>query len=167
VTQLLSDRRGVAVAVAALAAGVSYDRSRLLPAARAVLGALASDPLTMRPRVELAAAALAGEELAAFLGRLAAEDVLHADALAAAVAALSGFARRAEPEDLDALEATLAVSPDERLRRLALAALTAGARARGWTDDRLERLRGYRRDAAPLVAEAAQFTLPADEVGPV
>jgi hypothetical protein len=162
-TQLLPDRSGVAAAVAALAAAARAERSRLVPVARAVLAILSSDPLTIRLRVELAAAALPAEELAGYLDRLAAADVLHADALAVAQVALGPVGERLEPESLDALEAALGASPDERLRRLALAALTAGARAHGWTDDRLRRLRGYRGDPAPLVAEAAQFTLPADE----
>src|SRR5262249_9645663 len=140
--------------------------SRLLPVARAVLAALAADPLTVRLRVELAAAALPGDELAGFLDRLAADGVLHADALAAAGVALRDVVRRLEPEDLDALEAALGASPNERLRRLSLATLAAGAGARGWTDERLSRLRTYRGDPAPLVAEAAQFTLPVEESAP-
>ena len=47
---------------------------------------------------------------------------------------------------------------------LALAALVAVAGdSLGWNDERLARLRAYRQDPSPLVAAAAQFTLPPEE----
>jgi hypothetical protein len=62
---------------------------------------------------------------------------------------------------LDVLETAFANSADERLRRLALAAVIAqAAGTAGWTPALRERLDVYRRDPAPLVAAAAQFTLP-------
>jgi hypothetical protein len=68
---------------------------------------------------------------------------------------------------LDELEAALAGQDDERLRRIALAALDAQAGdAYGWTAERLTRLRSFRADPSPLVASAAQFTLPLAEITP-
>jgi hypothetical protein len=157
---LLPDRRALGVAVGALRDLVNGDRPRLLPFVRAVLPALAADPLTVCLRVALAGQLPVGE-LAAFLVRIA--PGLHADAVGRAEGAL--HQARLEAEELEKLEAALSGSADERLRRLALAALVAAAGgAGGWTDDRLERLRAFRADGAPLVAEAAAFTLPAEEV---
>jgi hypothetical protein len=61
---------------------------------------------------------------------------------------------------LAAMETELAASEDDRLRRLALAALIAqGTATPGWTPDLRARLDIYRRDPSSLVAAAAQFTL--------
>jgi hypothetical protein len=63
------------------------------------------------------------------------------------------------------LERSLAQREDERLRRIALAALEVqAADSRGWTSERLARLRAFREDPSPLVAAAAQFTLPLAEL---
>lgn len=167
VAALGGDRRAQVAVVGALHAEVGRDRARLGPVARAVVAALAADPLTAALRVELGVAALAGAELADFLAGMAAADALHADALHAANVALGPAALRPDGAGLDRLEARLAASPDERLRRLALAALVARAQhAGGWDPGRLARLRALRADPSPLVAAAAQFTLPADEERP-
>jgi hypothetical protein len=163
---LLPRRRALQTAVRTLQAHLGWDRGRLLSAARAVLTVLADDPLTAGLRAELAAAALPWKELADLLTRLAAKGELHADALAAAAQALTVAAGRLGPPDLESLEAALASAADERLRRLALAVLVAGAQPpRGWSEARLERLRAFRADPAPLVAAVAQFTLPAEDKG--
>ncbi len=71
---------------------------------------------------------------------------------------------RRDVEEVAALEAALTADPDERLRRLALAALIAqAAPPRGWDEARRERLETFRQDPSPLVAAAAQFTLVAGE----
>jgi hypothetical protein len=125
---------------------------------------MARDPLTTSLRAELAVHALPGEELATLLTRMAQAGELHAEAILDAVNALQSAASRPDAGDLRALEAALAVSDDAALRRLALAALVAQAQGRrGWADDLLARLRDYRADAEPLVAAAAQFTLPPGE----
>ena len=67
-----------------------------------------------------------------------------------------------ESFDWRAIERRLSTSVDARMRRLAIAALKAwAARVGDWEGAPLERLRAYRADPAPLVAAAAQFTLPA------
>src|SRR5215472_3608359 len=57
--------------------------------------------------------------------KLATFDTLPVDALAAAIQALPSAASRPDAVGLDDLGATLAPSPDPRLRRLALAAVVA------------------------------------------
>jgi hypothetical protein len=121
--------------------------------------------MTASLRVELAIGGLPWSDLAGFLEGLAACGELHADALSVAAAALRSWLPRPDRADLERLEARLAGSADERLRRLALAALVAQAELPGaWNETRLQRLRAYRADRSPLVAAAAQFTLPIDEI---
>ena len=160
--RMLADRRALRTAIDQLQAAVPRHRGRLLPVARAVLDALAADPLTVTLRVELAAWALPWDELPPLLAHLAASGELHCDALGAVVLAVHRTVYfRPHRNDLTRLESTLAASPDERLRRVALAALVARSDGgRGWDDEHLARLRSYRADPAPLVAAAAQFTLP-------
>ncbi|MBI3972493.1 MAG: hypothetical protein HY332_14530 [Chloroflexi bacterium] len=162
IARLIDNRRALRTAVHALEGALRWNRRHLLPTARAVLAVLEADPLTATLRVSLAISALQGEELAELLSRLATADGLHADALAAGVQAIEhGAAARSDPAELARLEAKLAAGGDERLRRLALAALIAQARPpHGWDDERLARLRTYRTDPSRLVAAAAQFTLP-------
>ncbi|HVU68968.1 MAG TPA: hypothetical protein VHD63_17660, partial [Ktedonobacteraceae bacterium] len=117
------------------------------------------DRLTIALRVEIIIAGLPWEEVAPELLKLAGE--LHAHALGTAWTSLQQSAQRVDAR-LDELEATLAASPDEGLRYLALAALIAqSTRADGWSDAAIARLHHYRADPSPLVAEAAQFTFEA------
>ncbi|HTU89865.1 MAG TPA: hypothetical protein VMF69_07200 [Gemmataceae bacterium] len=155
----LANRRALMAAVQALAAAACLHRTRLLPIVRGVLDVLAGDRLTAILRVSLAIPVLPSTELADLLERLALTGELHADALAAAVSSLQSWIERTDRLELQHLESRLASASDDRLRRLALAALIAQAELPGgWSDARLERLRGYRRDPSPLVAAAAQFT---------
>ena len=161
---LLPQRHALVSAVQVLRATVGGDRRRLVPVARAVLTALARDPLTAGLRAGLAIEALPWQELAAMFERLASAGELHADVLAACIMALGSWAGRTDNADLARLEADLSGRSDERLRRLALAALVVqAALPEGWSEARLGRLRAYREDPSPLVAAAAQFTLPAEE----
>jgi hypothetical protein len=93
---------------------------------------------------------------------------MTADQLLREFAALPHDARVRRMVELGgrSLERRLAASDDERLRRLALAALVAQAQPpHGWDEVRLTRLRAYRTDRSALVAAAAQFTLPPAEEG--
>jgi len=147
---------------------VSGGRSRLLPVAHAVLDTLATDHLTSSLQIRLAARALPWDEIGALLLRLAEAGDLHSDALSAACQELTGARaalRRDEAAGLAALDERFGESPDRYVRRLGLAALVGLARsALGWDADRLARLNAYRADPAALVAAAAQFTLPAEEL---
>ncbi len=156
---LITNRRALQTTVQALQAALTWSRGQLLPTARAVLEALATDPLTASLRVELATYALPWNELTALLTQAAVGE-MHAETLFIAVQAIAHATSRSDAADLVHLEAALAKSSDERLRRLAFAALVAQSQSSGWNDERLVRLRSYRADPAPLVAAAAQFTLP-------
>lgn len=161
---LAADRRALRELARALREGVEFDRTRLGPVVRAVLEALDADAPTAGLRVELAADTLSGTELAGWLADLAGSGALHADAVTAAVLAFDSAAGRPDAGGLDAVEDALARHPDDRLRRLAVAALVARAgHGPGWDADRLARLHAYRDDPSPLVAAAAQFTFPAEE----
>ena len=62
------------------------------------------------------------------------------------------------------METTLAKSEDEKLRRLALSALVQKSDRLGWNQERITRLFAYRQDKSILVAAAAQFTFPPDNI---
>jgi HEAT repeat protein len=156
VRSLLNRQQALQAVCAALASTLPYRRSHFIPTTRAVLAALEEDRLTIAWRVELLIKGLPWEEIAPELARLA--NDLHADALERAKACLLQTPLLPE-EQLMYLEEALSSSDDERLRRLALVALLAQTRqSGGWSDERIARLEKYRNDAAPLVAEAAQFT---------
>jgi len=161
--RVLPKRRSLVALVAALESSVAWNRRPLLPSARAVLEVLGTDLLTATLQARLAIASLPAADVHMVLERLAAAGGLHADALAAAMAAASSLARR-DDERAAGLETSLAASGDDRLRRLGLALVVAqAATARGWDDDLLGRLHAYRADPSPLVAAAAHFTFPPAE----
>jgi hypothetical protein len=144
------------IAVNAFLGLVRWNRQSLLPTTRALLAALAEDPLTVSLRLPVIVQGLPWEEVGPELSRLV--DALHADALVVAEQAIQDATTRPDAELL-ALETLLAGSTSELLRRLALSALQARTRqARGWSDECIAHLENYRRDPSPLVAEAAQFT---------
>ncbi|HEY7094914.1 MAG TPA: hypothetical protein VH393_17155, partial [Ktedonobacterales bacterium] len=158
---LLPRRRLLKRAVKALEPDDTRARQRLLPVARAALGALEDDPLTITLRVRLAGWYLGADDLAAYFERVSARQEWHDEALLVACATISDQDDRLSLEQWRAIEGRLSTSADARLRRLACAALKAwAARAGDWEGAPLERLRAYRADPAPLVAAAAQFTLP-------
>jgi len=159
--RLRPNRRGIRLVRDSLLVSLDISRRQYLAAARALLDAMAPDPLTAEIRAEVALAALPWEEVTPLLERMAETGELHADVLVAARSALQRAGRRSDAEELDAVEASFSASPDERLRRLALAALVTRARgAEGWTEERLARLQAFQEDPSPLVAAAAQFTFP-------
>jgi hypothetical protein len=121
--------------------------------AEGLLDALRRDVLAVSKYIDLAGRLLGWQELARVLVDLSERDLLHADAMAAALGATSACVH---PEPL---ERDLAARPDPRLRRLALAALDSAASAWGWTAERKGRLEAFQRDPSPLVAGAASFVL--------
>jgi len=159
VRKIIPNRRALRTAVDALRDAARQGPSRALPTVRAVLAVLQTDPLTAVLATRLAAQSLPASELAAYLRAAAADGRLHAETLAAAVGAVRGQGLTPSPRHWDDLEAALASDADERLRRIALAALATGARtAGGWTDAKERRLHAFQQDPSPLVASAAQFT---------
>jgi hypothetical protein len=137
-------------------------RPRLLPVIRQLLQVLAEDRLTGMMQVECAIIYFPAEELTGWLQAFAQSEALHADALVRACNALRD-STTFDVMQLEALEAALASSPDERLRRLAFAALEAQSRKAEWDEARLARLQTYRADPSALVAAAATFTLPNED----
>jgi hypothetical protein len=168
ILQIKADRRVLQATLETLHGALAARRSRLRATVRAVLDALADDPATVRTRAVLAISGLPWDGVIAFLSRLVETNDLHAEALTAAVHVLENSGDRDSVSEgdgnLETLESIFAASPDERLRRLALAALLAqSTRTSGWTRPLRNRLRLYQNDPSPLVAEAAQFTFPPPE----
>ncbi len=123
---------------------------------------VATDPLTASLRVSLAVSALPGEELVAVFEQLAAGGEMHAEVLFDAVQKIYSI-KRNSISDLTEIEVALATSNDDRLRRLALAALVVQSQAYGWNEKRKEKLHVFRHDPSSMVAAAAQFTLLPDD----
>lgn len=156
VRPLLSNRRALHIACTTYSSILPSNRGHLLPTTRALLATLAEDPLTLTFQIELILKGLPWEEIAPELVKRV--DDLHPDALERAKLIIQRDPARPDAQLFD-LEATLAKSENERLRRLALAALVAQSKQLGgWSDDCIARLQQYREDPSPLVAEAAQFT---------
>lgn len=173
---LLRNRQMLRISMISYLSALSTNRGQLAPTTSAILAVLSEDRLTCSLRVSLIIAGLPWKEVMPALMDLA--DDLHADALIWAERAIqsivpeSGYSYSTDefentlreacqrPDaDLYELEKGLIASDDERMRRLALAALvTQVNQAGGWTDERIARLQAFQRDPSPLVAEAAQFT---------
>ncbi len=164
VRDLLSNRKTLTTLNDALQSPNPQDRQRLRPIVSQMLEALAEDPLMVSLRVQLAFAYLPMEELIALLRSLSESNTLHAEALMSACQLISSGSSHFEPAQLEVFETTFAASADERLRRLAFAALHAqSAKQNSWDKARLARLQTYRADPSPLVAAAAAFTFPNEE----
>ena len=162
-TSLLKNRYSVNAMVDSLCTMLTYNRGQLRDTARAVLLALAADPLTVTLQARLAVLALPAGELAEFFHNAASSGILHADAIGVAVGAIAQLAGLQGPVAVEAIERSLADSPDERLRRLAFAALAAATeRNQSWDENQLERLKKYRHDLSTLVAGAAEFKFPVE-----
>ena len=127
----------------------------------ALLAVLANDPLTVFWQIKLAVASLTGNKLSEFLFDLNNKGQLHPDALTTAEKAI--YTASYHP-DLEQIEATLAKSEDEKLRRLALSALMAQRNRFGWNRAIASRLLAYRQDSSILVAAAAEFIFPPDNL---
>jgi len=163
--RVLDNRRSLTSLVSGLSAAAGRNRAGLLPAARSVLATLRRDPLTVSQQIRLATVALPFHDLAEFIAAASAGHLLHPGAVESLVQSIHGAANRPDAELLETLETRFSAHTDEVLRRVAFASLVAiSGSNRGWDQARLRRLREFRRDPSPLVAEAAQFTLPAIEL---
>jgi hypothetical protein len=161
-----SNRRLLTALCSSLLAMAPHAPRRLWPVAKAVLEVLEEDLHCMGLRTQLMGAYRSLGEFADWLVQHVSE--LHADTLPVITRVIeSPRFVQAEAEQLEAIEQQLASHADERLRRIALMVLVATSRWYGaWDQPRLARLDRYRADPSALVAEAAQFTLPADEETP-
>jgi hypothetical protein len=168
ITTLLPRRIALQNTVLYLQAALLTSERLHLPTVYVVLDVLRQDVLATRLSILIAVAALPIEELIAYFTHLAAENTLHAGLLAYACTQIEGPRARTNSADLARLEGALRASSDERLRRLAFAALLSLARtAQGWTQEYLNLQQQYRNDPSPLVAEIALFTAsPLDNTSP-
>lgn len=162
VQNILPDRRSLQTTINALQSQAQWRRSQLLPTIRAVLAVLATDALVSTLRWKLAIASLPLSELTDFC--LNSIQTLLPEDLYVAVEAISQLNSRYQLNDLVVLETALIFQKDARLRRLALAALTAQAQIDGWNSDRRLRLIQYQNDPAAFIASAAQFIFPPLEI---
>nr|MBA2284366.1 hypothetical protein [Ktedonobacteraceae bacterium] len=168
--RLAPNRRALLAILPVLQTALPINRRQLVPIVRTMIEALAADPLTTGLRIELAFVSLPWDEIAQMLAETAATGALHADALHQACSILGrvlggyGAVGRPDSKELVRLEKILAASQDERLRRIALAALIAQAEAsNSWNAEQRARLQTYRADPSVLVAAEAQFTIPPHE----
>jgi hypothetical protein len=166
IARLLPNRRALMGILPVLQQTLALSRYQLIPVVRAIIVALAADPLTVGLRIQLAIVSLPWDEIATMLAEAAAAGILHADALQQTCTMLGtviggyGQAGRPDSKEMVILEKKLATSQDERLRRIALAALiTHAEESKGWNSELRARLESYRADPSILVATAAQFTL--------
>ncbi|XYI00648.1 hypothetical protein ACMHYB_13180 [Sorangium sp. So ce1128] len=121
-----------------------------------LLAALKADALAVPQYLGLAERLLQWRELGQALSELGERDLLHHDAM---VAAMSAVRACVHPS---LLEEQLRERRDPRLRRLALEALVQAASPKnGWTAERRALLvERYRKDPSPAVAGPASFVTP-------
>jgi hypothetical protein len=159
-TRLLPQRRELAASVSDFAGATRVLGPRLVEVRSAVLNAVEADPAVVSLQIRLAAARLAAEPFTRWVLKLVGTPRWHAATQIAAFDALSGSGQPVE--DLERGETVWASSPDPAARWLALRVLVWVAMAQGWSDARRERLRRYREDTSPLVADEAALTFPPD-----
>jgi hypothetical protein len=167
VERLLPHRRALQTALQVLQEALFAQKRQLLPAIRAILDTLATDPVTIKLRIDLAIALLPWDEIAALLEMAVTREELHAGALNQVCNKLHTIidrytrTRRSDVKNMLYLEKRLSASHDERLRRIALAALiTQSNLPEGWNEEQRARLQIYRADPSVLVRATAQFTFP-------
>lgn len=160
-TKLLPHRSALSALVEALIAAPRRRERGLRPVGDAVVGAMASDPFTVRLRARITLHTLSVNAIIAFFTALASESALRLDDLEWACGQFGQHYLQYTEAAMLLMETSWRVSTDERLRRLALAVLVRSAQTSGgWTSERLQRLRAYREDRSPLVASAAAFVFP-------
>lgn len=158
VDRILNNRRTLSITIQTLYQRLYWQRSQLLPSIRAVISKLSQDPITLTLQIKLAVPTLPWSELSEFFQQNIQQ--MHGEALFTAVSEIEAATRRSDISQIEQFETALATNNDERLRRLALAALVTIARSLGWNDDRIQRLQIYQNDPSNLVASAAQFIFP-------
>jgi hypothetical protein len=156
IEELLPERRHLVALLPALSARLGpYAPPHHVAVGHGVLAALKADALAAPQYLALAARLLDWKGLSEALAELGQRDLLHHDAMVAAIDAVRGCVHPAR------LEERLRESRDPRLRRLALAALErAAAPKNGWSKERRALLEVYRRDPSPAVAGPASFVAP-------
>lgn len=159
VRSIISNRRILLELTQCLSQMLKYEQQQMLPTARAVIEAMQEDPLTTTLQVDIAIYVLPWEELAAFFQQLAIEGKMHYEVLFRAIQGLEQITIRKDINELIHLEQLLAPSDDEKLRRIALAALITQSNVQGWNNELKQRLYAFRNDPSLMIAEKAQFTI--------
>jgi hypothetical protein len=148
--------------VAALVAQNPAHPKRVEPVSRQLVALLLDAGRQVMLALRLAVLVMPPEALAAVIERMAARGLLHPGALIEALSA----ARQRRGNDLGSIEPRLAAADDPTVRRIGLAALVVQAEKLGWSGQARVRLDAYRRDPAPVVAEAAELVFPPDDAEP-
>ena len=161
---IVPKRRELVAAAGEFAARTRHLGPRLVAVRSAVLAAVEADPALAGVQIALASARYAAEPFAAWVLKFVGTARWHAGTQTAALAALSESGQSAE--ESEGAEAVLASSPDPAARWLALRMLVRAASEQGWSGPRCERLRLYRRDANPAVADEAALSFPPEVIGP-
>lgn len=157
---LLPRRQELEVFVRSLGDYARMRRSRLVGLARDVAEGLATDPHTVALRLTLLASVATLPELLDAVELAVGADRYGIDSLEAARAALAAHEPRPTLSTYTEITERWSRSADARLRRLALDAMLAFTRARGWDAATRAQLDLFRQDEEPLVATRAQFTFP-------
>ncbi|WP_437783310.1 hypothetical protein [Sorangium sp. So ce1097] len=155
--ELSPRRRHLVAFLPALSARLGpYAAKHHVAVGQGLLAALERDALAVPQYLGLAARLLGWRELAQALADLGRRDLLHHDAMVAAMSAVHACVHPSH------LEEALRESDDPRLRRLALEALVQAASPKtGWTAARRALLvERYRNDPSPAVAGPAGFIAP-------
>ncbi|MEM8779447.1 MAG: hypothetical protein AAGF26_11370, partial [Cyanobacteria bacterium P01_G01_bin.49] len=161
IQQIIPNRRNLATIMSNLQIRAFGNRKEFLPIVKTILSVLAFDPLTVAIQIKLAVVTLSWSELAQFIIELNNRQALHSDALSITINTIESVNQRNDIADIIKFETTLAAREDEKLRRLALAALITQTNSRlGWNQERVNRLSVYQQDTSALVAAAAQFIFP-------
>jgi hypothetical protein len=163
-TRLHPLRRELASSVVEFAVATRPLGPRLVEVRSEVLAAVEADPALVSLQVRLAAARLAAEPYACWVLGLVGTARWHAATQTAAFEALVGSGQPAE--DLERAEAVWAASPDAAARWMALRVLVRVASEQGWGRERCDRLRRYREDPSPAVADEAGLTFPPEPTVP-
>lgn len=158
-----ANRRALVAALEALRQSLRTNPTRYRPVGQAVLRALDPDPMTMTWCVRLALHSLPWEQWVSWWESHT--GILAGDPFTVAVEEIPQVSPAHLPTpQLQACVNHLASAQEPTLRRLAVTALvTLASRPPGWATPRLELLKRLRKDPSPMVAGAAQFTLPEEE----
>ncbi|SFJ80007.1 HEAT repeat domain-containing protein [Thermoflavimicrobium dichotomicum] len=165
--QILPNRRVLKIALDVLFEQIQWRRhwngAQLEQTVREVVKVLASDPLTIGFRLSLIIQVLPWPEVMQECQSAVARNEITAEALITAIHTFEQLSSNRNLKGMEELELAFSSSSHEYLRRLALAALVSQAKQNGWKAKYIQRLKQYRQDSSPLVASAAQFTLPEQE----
>jgi hypothetical protein len=155
---LLAKRRVLAAAVSAFAGATRILGPRLVEVRSAVLAAVEVDPAVTNLQIQLAVARFAAEPFAQWALKLVGTARWHAGTQTAVLDALLGSGQVVE--HLERAEAVWAEASDPAARWLALRVLVRAATEQGWSAERRARLKRYRADPSPIVADEAALTFP-------